>query len=349
MNIEKKQKVLFLYLLIISVSFCGVTEGQTLQFTEKTGDDNPLENVVTVSSSMSSPVDIDNDGDFDLFIGDDQGRVKFYKNIGTDEEPNLLEEQIGEENPLNNIHIEGKVFPEFVDIDGDLDLDVFLGAKNKIIFCKNTGSVSSPIFIQQSGENNPLLSIASVGNRSYFPSFIDIDFDNDIDVFIGWIDFNISENGQGISYYKNIGTFQTPIFENQLNENNPFDNFHKLYPIPTFFDLDGDVDLDVFIEKGNGEYLYFENTSDAIVIKVNDVELDLVEMYPNPAKSEVTFNIVEKEASIRVFSMLGSEIYRTIVTKDYRTINVQDFDSGIYLILIESEKFKITKKLVVKK
>lgn len=347
MNYRKKKNTFLLCVFIVIFSFNESIQGQNLEFTERTGADNPLENVTTVSSTISSPVDIDNDGDFDLFIGDASGVVRFYKNVGTEEEPNLYEEQIGVSNPLNSVALDAKVLPVFVDIDGDLDLDVFLAGKNKIVYYKNTGSISNPVFQEQLDENNSLSLVTNIGNRGYFTSFVDIDYDDDLDVFIGWIDFDISDS-QGILFYKNTGTKFMPAYENQEGSDNPFLTFNKLYPIPTFVDIDGDVDLDVFVEKGNGEYLFYENTTNDPTISTGELLLDPAPMYPNPAQKQVTFTI-EEDTQVRLFTMAGIEVYRTILTKEKRTINVQPFESGIYLVLIASEKVKITKKLVVKK
>tara|TARA_B100000809_G_scaffold266851_1_gene332194 strand:+ start:3777 stop:4823 length:1047 start_codon:yes stop_codon:yes gene_type:complete len=348
MNNWNKKSIFLLVLFMMSLNFYGVLQSQTIQFIERTGDENPLENVTTVSSTISSPVDIDNDGDFDLFIGNSAGAILFYKNIGTEENPNLFEEQIGVSNPLSSVDLSAKVLPVFVDIDGDLDLDVFLGGKNKVVYYKNTGSISNPVFQEQLEENNPLNSVTDLGNRGYFTSFVDIDYDDDLDAFIGWIDFNLSDS-QGILFYENKGSTTTPSFHNKTGDENPFQSFNELYPIPTFVDIDGDADLDVFLEKGNGSYLFYENTTETITVGIENVFIDPVAMYPNPAKSEVTFNVLDNETKVRVFSMSGLEIYRTLLTKEKRTIDVHSFDSGIYLILIESGGLKLTKKLVVKK
>jgi hypothetical protein len=348
MNNWKKERVSLLWVFVVFFSFYGSLQSQKLQFTERTGNENPLENVTTVSSTISSPVDIDNDGDFDLFIGNTTGTILFYKNIGTEENPNLFEEQIGVSNPLNSVALDAKVLPVFVDIDGDLDLDAFLGGKNKIVYYKNTGSISNPIFQKQLLENNPLSSLNNIGSSDYFTSFVDIDHDADLDVFIGWIDFNLPDS-QGILFYENTGSIVAPSFENKTGDENPFQTFDELYPIPTFVDIDGDADLDVFVEKGNGKYLFYENTSDYTTIGIEDVFLDPTAMYPNPAETVVTFNVVDEETKVRVFSIAGLEIYRTVLTKEKRTIDVRSFAPGIYLVLIESGSLKVTKKLVVKK
>lgn len=75
-------------------------------------------------------VDIDGDGDQDLFIGGNsflKEDFQFYENIGT---PELAVFDTLQENPFNleNSEIDFPSF-SFVDINGDTDLDIFMGGK----------------------------------------------------------------------------------------------------------------------------------------------------------------------------------------------------------------------------
>ena len=87
---KKNEKIWLLCVIFLFSIFFGSLQGQSIKFVERTGEENPLANVTTVSSLISSPVDIDNDGDFDFLLGDNTGRIRFYKNTGTEENPNLF-------------------------------------------------------------------------------------------------------------------------------------------------------------------------------------------------------------------------------------------------------------------
>lgn len=66
-------------------------------------------------------VDVDGDGDFDMFLGREAGGTMFFRNIGTPREPEFVEE----ESFLPEVVKYGT--PVLVDIDGDGDLDLFSG------------------------------------------------------------------------------------------------------------------------------------------------------------------------------------------------------------------------------
>ena len=88
--------------------------------------------------------DIDNDGDSDVFVGNTEGNTLFFRNTGTASSP-VFAAAIS--NPFGLSDVGDVSSPDFVDIDGDGDLDGFVGeATGNTLFFRNTGTVSNPIF-----------------------------------------------------------------------------------------------------------------------------------------------------------------------------------------------------------
>ena len=60
-------------------------------------------------------------------------------------------------NPLNGVDVGWYSTPSFADLDGDGDLDAFIGEGDGTIkYFQNTGSATSPAFTQLNGSFNPL-------------------------------------------------------------------------------------------------------------------------------------------------------------------------------------------------
>ena len=142
-------------------------------------------------------VDIDNDGDLDLFSGDDDGTVDFFKNIGTRSAPQFEIPVDPTENPLDESHIPefltnffdfSDTQPRFIDLDHDGDWDLLLGGRyyeyskyygNAIFYFENVGTPEVASFEMR----RPALLPGTNYNPN--PGLIDADGDGDLDVFIG--------------------------------------------------------------------------------------------------------------------------------------------------------------------
>ncbi len=105
---------------------------------------SPVPKPFTGGYSFSKPTfaDIDNDGDFDLFVGEGGGRIFFYRNTGTASNSSFT---LDTEN-FASINVGGSSTPTFPDIDNDGDSDFFVGeSEGGLYFYRNVtpNSVSS--------------------------------------------------------------------------------------------------------------------------------------------------------------------------------------------------------------
>ena len=133
-------------------AFIGNSNGFILFF-RNTGSPENFEfssegNIESVDlSGHSSPVlvDLDNDGDLDLICGETSGLITFSENTGTTEvfqfqPPELLQE---------GVFTISRSTPEFIDLDGDDDLDMLTGSEyNGITVFQNIGTASDYHFVQ---------------------------------------------------------------------------------------------------------------------------------------------------------------------------------------------------------
>ena len=193
-------------------------------------------------ASRPTLVDIDGDDDLDAFVGERYGNTLFFRNTGTASSPFF---DAPSTNPFGLTDIGSFASPTFADIDGDGDLDAFVGELyGKTLFYRNTGTASRPIFAAPS--TNPF-GLTDVGSRSS-PTFADIDGDGDLDAFVGG-----SEYYGNTLFYLNTGTASSPVFA--VASTNPFGLTDvDSWSSPTLVDIDGDGDLDAFVGESSGQH-----------------------------------------------------------------------------------------------
>ena len=222
----------------------------TPEFTQQTSfADNPFAGDDAGSYSNPALVDIDGDGDLDAFVGESNGNVRYYENTGDSANPNFAAPV---NNPFGLADVGSFSAPTFADIDGDGDLDAFVGdSGGNIDFFENTGTSTSASFSFTS--TNPY-GLTDVGSYAT-PEFADIDGDGDLDAFVADSDGNID-------YFENTGTNTSASFATA--QANPFglSDVGSFADI-TLGDIDGDGDIDALVGDSTGNLAYFENTGDS--------------------------------------------------------------------------------------
>jgi len=199
--------------------------------------------------------DIDSDGDFDLLVGDHDGRVHFYRNIGTSNEHLFAPEPA----VLADIKVAARAAPTVVDIDNDGDLDIFVGeALGTVSFYRNIGTRTDPDFVLVSAKFQDI----EAGPAS-FPAFADVDNDGDFDLFVGTGALLFPRNvGGNMHWYRNVGTSEHPEFTLVTKH---FADIHVevFNSRPVFSDIDGDGDLDLVVGSGGGSIQLYRNAGTA--------------------------------------------------------------------------------------
>jgi len=177
--------------------------------------------------------------------------IYFYRNDGTVEEADwtFVTDNYG------GIEVGYSNAPTFADIDADGDLDLFVSLNvpfweqrlTFINFYRNDGTVEEADWTFVTDKYGGI----EVGLRS-MPAFADIDADGDLDLFIGYRDYNPQNPPVGLYFYRNDGTAEEPSWTFVT------DNYAGIdvgdFSAPTFADIDNDGDLDLFI--GCSNYLY---------------------------------------------------------------------------------------------
>ncbi|MFT5821257.1 MAG: hypothetical protein ACI8ZM_002509 [Crocinitomix sp.] len=145
--------------------------------------------------------------------------------------------------------------PEFVDIDGDGDLDFFQTNYDAdgFLFQENIGTAEEPDF--SALEINPF-GLSPAGGL-LMPVFGDLDNDGDFDIIASTYDEG------GALYYENTGTATDPVFDSEVAI--PFGITASYIIMDDLVDIDDDGDLDLFVSKydditSEGKVFFLENT-----------------------------------------------------------------------------------------
>lgn len=85
------------------------------------------------------------------------------------------------------------------------------------------------------------------------------------------------------------------------------------------------------------------------VLGLQDVNIPTLNVYPNPAKTQVTVTSSSSIDRVEVTNILGQKVYENAtVGANQTTINVADLQNGAYFVRVYSENCVITRKLIVK-
>jgi hypothetical protein len=72
-----------------------------------------------------------------------------------------------------------------------------------------------------------------------------------------------------------------------------------------------------------------------LVTSIDDITDAGINMYPNPAKSVLTLDGLQENASIYIMNSVGQLVYQTEAFDNRLNVDVNGFNSGIYLIKVE--------------
>ena len=225
-------------------------------------------------------IDIDNDNDKDIILGDISfNNLNLLINGGDSLNANMIMvDSLFPSNNLNTLPANLEIFPAayYLDLtnDGVKDLMVTTNSENNssnFTSCwlfDNSGSNSNADFnfLQNNFIQDEMIDL---GSGSY-PTFFDHNNDGLFDIVVGNYGYHQSGGNpvSSLALFENTGSLSNPEFtlvdrdwQNISNINLNINlNIPAINLSPTFGDLDGDSDQDMILGDANGKLHFFENT-----------------------------------------------------------------------------------------
>ena len=266
--------------------------------------------------------DLDNDGDKDMLLGESDGFVHFFKNIGPPEGPAQFILFVPN---YQGIDPGANAAPQLIDITGDNLPDLIIGEKNgNLNYYENTGTAESPIFtLQNEFWGNVDVRTVGVLTGHAIPFLIKRNTGN-YELYVG------CESGTIYLYEPTIdftGAFTkvTAAFNN-IDEG--------AFSSVQLIDLNDDGLLELITGNQRGGISMYRDETAVVVSDAGDMNSNYL-IYPNPAENFVTFEGPFLEnITINIFSIEG-RIIRTETNSSVTNkiiCNINNIVSGIYFV-----------------
>lgn len=293
----------------------------------------PLDTILNQSVKGIFPTlaDLDNDGDVDLIVGDNNGKIHFFKNIANSGQDAEFELQ-----NVNffNIDIGQHSTPFLFDMNGDNLFDLIIGqVDGTISYAENSGTLYEPIF-NTINEDFGGISVNNDESLYGFSTPYVYAENNEINILIG------SESGQ-IYHYRSVNndlSFNFELVSDDFQNLSQGKNTALVYE-----DFTNDGKRDMFLGMQSGGLFYFVNdsvSSDLEIIKDNYQ----LKIYPNPTNNYLTIETTN-ESQILIYSNIGHLIFDKKIYGT-STLDISFLSTSYYLINIKQEGYSEWRKII---
>ncbi|NND94297.1 MAG: T9SS type A sorting domain-containing protein [Flavobacteriales bacterium] len=275
--------------------------------------------------------DIDGDGDLDMIIGDNAGKLHYFENpagAGNSVQYSSYTTLLDDGGEL--LDLGASLVPQFFDLDNDGLLDLLVGERNgNINYLRNTGNLEEYEFTLIEDTIGDIVTDQDANLIGYSAPWFHRDSDGNVDVIFG------TETGK-LFYCDNIDT--DPFLNWPITDSSAFDVFNGRRACPIMVDLDDDDKLDILNgNQSGGIGLYMGGSEPSSITEVfNDIE---IKIYPNPSDNYLTLESTGNILLIgyEIFDLSGKTVdSERISPSNILTIDATKFSSGLYLIKVQS-------------
>jgi hypothetical protein len=295
-----------------------------------------------VESIYPSFGDLDNDGDLDMILGEEEGKMHYFKNNAGAGQPMDLTLQIASMTYFDGSSMDVGQFatPQLIDLNGDDLLDLLVGEKNgNINYIENVGTSEVFSFEHMIDTIGDVVATNFLGINGYSVPFMYKDADGVFQLMVG------SETGD-VNHYDNVeGNFDAAF--NLVNVRLG-DIWEGTRSAITMYDFDADDTLDVVLGQVGGGIAFYKGGQ--IVLGTDGLEPPLsFNIFPNPATDQLTLDLgpIKEDGVVRIINLLGQEIDQ-ISTRgaSQLTLDISSYNSGVYLVQLVSGSSRGTARFI---
>lgn len=327
---------------------------------QKTADDFAGVAAKNIPYLMPAIADMDGDGKQDMILGQENGKLLFYKNAGTS---NGIPQMSFVTDNYQGIDVGEYSRPTTADIDRDGLIDMVIGEYSGTVnHYKNTGTSTSPAFTLANDffghvrtnqfyynyefdtTGKPIDSTLQMESGGFSSPYIsDVNSDGKWDMITG------SATGR-LFIYLNIEDH----LQDSFAETGPM-VFNKVYntavrpdfgfiSIPAAADLDGDGQHEIVVGNYRGGFYYLSSVYIPLGMDVRPLKhrVSRMKAYPNPAQTSLTIDragrSLQNNGKIIISNSLGQSVYTYDRVSFPLNLDVSAWPSGIYFIQFSDGK-----------
>ncbi|MFN5982801.1 MAG: FG-GAP repeat domain-containing protein, partial [Fluviicola sp.] len=193
---------------------------------------------------VPSFADTDNDGDQDLYLGNEFGTILYFQNNAGAGNPISYLSPITLLDSANaTITVNSYSFPQLIDLNSDNLLDLVIGKKTgEIVYYQNIGTSTTPKFVLRNSQLGNV-DISSSPDGYAAPHFFKVN--DSLQLFVGAYDGNLH-------YYKSIEGNLTAGQNFELVSHNYLNINTGTYSSFWVEEIDGDTNLNMFVGQDLG-------------------------------------------------------------------------------------------------
>lgn len=285
--------------------------------------------------------DLDGDGDKDMYVGDQQGRIHFYRNTPAGGLASFTLEQANILDALGvAIDVGQFATPIFNDLDGDGLLDMIVGEKNgNLNHYRNTGSTSVPAWTLVTDTLGHVSTVEYWNATGHSVPFLYTNADGEREMLLG------SESGW-LYHYGDIEGNMDGTWT--LLDSTFMDLRDGERTALCLYDFTGDSVLDMVVGNYRGGLSFWRSDLPSAISTTDEVATSFI-LVPNPANAttELVLGSEAIGATWELQNGIGQAVQRGTVQSERTTIGLSGLAEGIYLVRVQSAHGRSTQRLSV--